>query len=72
MLDKSGHKPSKMWADKGSKFYKRSMKSWIEKNGIEIYSKNNKGKSVVADKCIRTLKNKSMWLQYQKISILLN
>ena len=72
MLDKSGHKPRKMWAYKGSKFYKRSMKSWIEKNGIEIYSKNNIGKSVVAEKSIRTLKNKGMWLQYPKISIPLN
>ena len=48
------------------------MKSWIEKNGIEIYSKNNIGKSVVAEKSIRTLKKKGIWIQYPKISIPLN
>ena len=33
------------------------MKSLLEKNGIEIYSAHNKGKSVVAERFIRTLKN---------------
>ena len=32
------------------------MKSWLEKNEIEMYSKYNKGKSVVAERFIRTLK----------------
>ena len=35
------------------------MKSWLEKNAIGIYSTHNKGKSVVAERFIRTLKNKS-------------
>ena len=34
------------------------MKSWPEKNGIEMYSTHNDGKSVVAERFIRTLKNK--------------
>ena len=34
------------------------MKSWLEKNSIETYSTNNEGKSVVAERFIRTLKNK--------------
>ena len=36
----------------------KSMKSWLEKNGIETYSTHNEGKSVVAEIFIRTLKNK--------------
>ena len=32
------------------------MKSWLEKNAVELYSTHNEGKSVVAEKCIRTLK----------------
>ena len=36
ILDKSGRKPIKIWVDKGSEFYNRSMKSWQEKNDIEI------------------------------------
>ena len=35
------------------------MKSWLEKNDIEMYSTHNKEKSVVADRFIRTLKNKT-------------
>ena len=31
VLDKSNHKPNKIWVDKGSKFYNRSTKSWLEK-----------------------------------------
>ena len=34
------------------------MKSWLEKNDIEMYSIHNEGKSVVAERFIRTLKNK--------------
>ena len=47
-----------MWIDKGSEFYNRSTKSWSEKNLIEIYSTDNERKSLVAEKFIRTLKNK--------------
>ena len=34
------------------------MKSWLRKNYIEMYSTHNEGKSVVAERFIRTLKNK--------------
>ena len=34
------------------------MKSWLEKSGIEIYSTYNEGKSIVAEKINRILKNK--------------
>ena len=34
------------------------MKSWLEKNGIEVYSTHNEGKSVIAERFIRTLTNK--------------
>ena len=34
------------------------MKSWLEKNATEMFSKHNKGKSVIAERFIRTLKNK--------------
>ena len=44
--------------DKSGEFFNRSMKSWLEKNGIEMYSTHNEGKSVVAERFIRTTKNK--------------
>ena len=58
ILNKSNRKPNKIWVDKGSEFYNRSMKSWLEKNDIEMYSTHNEGKSVVAEIFIRTIKNK--------------
>ena len=43
---------------KGSGFYNRSMKSFLQNNGIEMYSTHNEGKYVIAKRFIRTLKNK--------------
>ena len=36
ILDKSNGKRNKMWVDKDSEFYNRSMKSSFQKNDIEI------------------------------------
>ena len=58
ILGESNRKPNKIWVDKGSKFYNRSMKSWLQDNDIELYSTLNERKSVVAERFIRTLKNK--------------
>ena len=49
---------TKKWVDKDNKFYKRSVKSQLEKNATEMYSIHNKEKSVVTERFIRTLKNK--------------
>ena len=58
ILDISNRKPNKLWVDKGSEFYKRSMKSWLEKNAMEIYSIYNERKPVIAERFIKTLKSK--------------
>ena len=34
------------------------MKSWLDKNNIEMYTTYNEGKSVVAETFMKTLKNK--------------
>ena len=54
----SRRKPSKIWVDKGSEFYNASFKKWLYGNDIVMYSAHNEGKSVVAERFIRTLKNK--------------
>ena len=59
ILDDSNRKPNKIWVDKGSEFYNSSFKNWLKDNDIEMYSIHNEGKSVVADKFIRTLKTKT-------------
>ena len=57
ILKKSDRKPNKIWVDKGSEFYNNSFKKWL-KDDIEMYSIHNEGKSVVAERFIRTLKTK--------------
>ena len=58
ILDKLGRKPNKIWVDKGSEFYNNSFKKWLKDNDVEMHSINNEGKSVVAERFIRTLKTK--------------
>ena len=47
-------KPNKIWVDQGSEYFK----DFLKMNNIEMNSKYNEGKSVVAERFIRTLKNK--------------
>ena len=54
----SNGNPNKIWVDESTKFYNRSMKSFLQNNNIEIYSAHSEGKSVVAKRFIRTLENK--------------
>ena len=51
-------KPNKIWVDQGSEFYNNSFKDFLKINSIQMYSTYNEGKSVVAERIIRTLKNK--------------
>ena len=58
ILKESKRKPNKIWVDKGSEFYNSSFKKWLRDNNIEMYSTHNEGKYVIAERFIRTLKNK--------------
>ena len=58
ILKESIRKPNKICVDKGNEFYNSSFKKWLKDNDIEMYSTNNEGKSVIAERFIRTLKNK--------------
>ena len=58
ILDDSNRKPNKIWVDKGSQFYNNSFKKLLKDNDIEMHSIHNEGKSVIAEKFIRTLKAK--------------
>ena len=59
ILDDSNRKPNKIWVDKGSEFYNSSFKKWLKDNDIEMYSIHNEGKSIVAERFIRTLMTKN-------------
>ena len=53
VFKQSNKKPNKIWVDKSS-----CLKKWLQNNDIVMISIHNKGKSLVAERIIRTLKNK--------------
>ena len=57
-LDDSKRKPNKIWVDKGGEFSQNSFKKWLQDNDIAMHSTHNEGKSVAAERFIRTIKNK--------------
>ena len=58
IIKRSNRKPSKIWVDQGGEFYNNVFEKWLSDNDINMYSTYNEGKSVVAERFIRTLKNK--------------
>ena len=57
-ISKRQRKPNKIWVDQGSELYNQSFKDFLKINNIKMYSIFNEGKSVVAERFIRSLKNK--------------
>ena len=53
-----GRKPNKIWVDQGCEFCNKLFKKFLEINYIEMYSTYNEGKYIVAERFIRTFKNK--------------
>ena len=58
ILKKSNRKPNEKWVDQGSEFYNNVFKKFLKDNDISMYLTYNEGKSDVAERFIRTLKNK--------------
>ena len=71
ILKESNRKPNKIQVDKGSEFYNSSFKKWLKGNDIEMRSIHNEGKSVVAERFIRTLKAK-IYKYCRKLCISIN
>ena len=57
IIKQSNRKPNKIWVDQGGEFYNHVFKRWLLNNDTIMYSTFNEGKSVVAERFIRTLKN---------------
>ena len=47
-----GWKPNRIWVYQGGEFYSNLFKRFLKINNIEMYSKNNEGESVVAERFI--------------------
>ena len=58
IIKQSNRKPNKIWVDQGGEFYNRVFTKWLSDIDIIMYSTYNEGKSVVAERFVRTLKNK--------------
>ena len=58
IIKQSNRKPNKIWVDQGGEFYNNVFEKWLSDNDINMYSTYNESKSVVAERFIRTLKNK--------------
>ena len=54
----SKRKPNKIWIDHETEFYNNKFKNILKRDDIEMYSTFKEGKSVVAERFIKTLKNK--------------
>ena len=57
IIKQSNRKPNKIWVDQEGEFYNNVFEKWLSDNDINMYSTYNEGKSVVAERFIRTLKN---------------
>ena len=58
IIKQSNRKPNKIWVDQGGEFYNNALKKWLSDNDITMYLTYNERKLVVAERFIRTLKNK--------------
>ena len=58
IIKQSNKKTNKIWVDQGGEFYNNVFQKRLSDNNIIMYSTCNESKSVVAERFIRTLKNK--------------
>ena len=59
IVNKSNRKANKLWVDKEREFDDKLMQEWSDNNDILMYSAHNVGKSVIAERFIKTLKSKT-------------
>ena len=57
MVNESNRKLKKLWIDQGREFCNKLMQKWFDNNNILMYSTLNEGKSVIAERLIKTLKS---------------
>ena len=58
IVNESKRKTNKLWVDQGRELYNNLMQKWLDDNDILMYSTHNEGKSVVAERFVKTLKGK--------------
>ena len=58
IIRKDGRKPRKLWTDRGTEFYNTNVAHVLKRNGIDLYSTHNEPKATIAERFIRTLREK--------------
>ena len=59
IVNKSNHKPNKLWVEQGIEFYDKIIPEWLDNNDILMYSTHNENNSVlISERFIKTLKSK--------------
>ena len=58
ILNEFNRSPNKLWVDQGREFYNKLIQEWLDINDVLMYSTHNEGKSVIAERFIKTLKAK--------------
>lgn len=58
IITTAGRKPKKIWSDRGTEFYNATVTRLLERNTIKLYSTHNEPKASIAERFIRTLRDK--------------
>ena len=66
IINESNHTPNKLWVGQGREFYNKLMQEWLDNNGVLMYSTHNEGKSLIAERFIKTL-NAKIYKKWQLI-----
>ena len=64
-LDESNRKPNKIWVSKGSKFYNRSINSWLEKNAVKCIHHIMKDNLLLLKDLLKSLRIKFINTRFQ-------
>ena len=56
IIEVDGRRPKRLWTDEGTEFYNANVARVL--NGIELYSTHNEPKATIAERFIRTLREK--------------
>ena len=57
-VNESNRKPNKLWVDQRREFYYKLIQEWLDNNNTLMYFTHNEGKSVIAERFMKTLKIK--------------
>ena len=58
IVNESNRKPNKSWVNQAREFYNKLIQECLDINDILMYLTQNEGKSVIAERFIKTLKSK--------------